>query len=56
MSKEVISTPVIRRLPRYYRFLGELTGEDTPEPGNSEENGGGSSSSESGNGGGPVNP
>ena len=34
----------------------ELTGEDTPEPGNSEENGGGSSSSESGNGGGPVNP
>ena len=24
MSKEVISTPVIRRLPRYYRFLGEL--------------------------------
>ena len=34
----------------------ELTGEDTPEPGNSEENGGGSSSSESSNGGGPVNP
>ena len=34
----------------------ELTGEDTPEPSNSEENGGGSSSSESGNGGGPVNP
>ena len=34
----------------------ELTGEDNPEPGNSEENGGGSSSSESGNGGGPVNP
>lgn len=24
MSKEVISTPVIRRLPRYYRFLGDL--------------------------------
>lgn len=24
MSKQVISTPVIRRLPRYYRFLGEL--------------------------------
>ena len=24
MSKENISTPVIRRLPRYYRFLGEL--------------------------------
>ena len=34
----------------------ELTGEDTPEPSNSEENGGGSSNSESGNGGGPVNP
>ncbi|WP_288279892.1 HU family DNA-binding protein [uncultured Prevotella sp.] len=34
----------------------ELTGEDNPEPSNSEENGGGSSSSESGNGGGPVNP
>ncbi len=24
MGKQVISTPVIRRLPRYYRFLGEL--------------------------------
>ncbi|MDE5755032.1 MAG: redox-sensing transcriptional repressor Rex [Oscillospiraceae bacterium] len=24
MEKQVISTPVIRRLPRYYRFLGEL--------------------------------
>lgn len=24
MAKQVISTPVIRRLPRYYRFLGEL--------------------------------
>lgn len=24
MSKQVISTPVIRRLPRYYRFLGDL--------------------------------
>ncbi|MBP0972604.1 MAG: redox-sensing transcriptional repressor Rex [Oscillospiraceae bacterium] len=24
MAKEAISTPVIRRLPRYYRFLGEL--------------------------------
>ena len=38
------------------QLYSELTGEDTPEPGNSEENGGGSSSSESGNGGGPVNP
>lgn len=24
MAKQVISTPVIRRLPRYYRFLGDL--------------------------------
>ena len=24
MGKQVISTPVIRRLPRYYRFLGDL--------------------------------
>lgn len=24
MAKQVISNPVIRRLPRYYRFLGEL--------------------------------
>ena len=24
MGKQVISTPVVRRLPRYYRFLGEL--------------------------------
>lgn len=24
MAKQAISTPVIRRLPRYYRFLGEL--------------------------------
>lgn len=24
MGKQVISTPVIRRLPRYFRFLGEL--------------------------------
>ena len=38
------------------QLYSELTGEETPEPGNSEENGGGSSSSESGNGGGPVNP
>ena len=38
------------------QLYSELTGEDTPEPGNSEENGGGGSSSESGNGGGPVNP
>ena len=38
------------------QLYSELTGEDAPEPGNSEENGGGSSSSESGNGGGPVNP
>ena len=38
------------------QLYSELTGEDTPESGNSEENGGGSSSSESGNGGGPVNP
>ena len=38
------------------QLYSELTGEDTPEPGNSEENNGGSSSSESGNGGGPVNP
>ena len=38
------------------QLYSELTGEDTPEPGNSEENGGGSSNSESGNGGGPVNP
>jgi predicted histone-like DNA-binding protein len=38
------------------QLYSELTGEDTPEPSNSEENGGGSSSSESGNGGGPVNP
>ena len=35
----------------------ELTGEETPEPSNSEENNGGGSSSDSGgNGGGPVNP
>lgn len=27
MGKQVISTPVIRRLPRYYRFLGELESE-----------------------------
>ncbi len=27
MAKQVISTPVIRRLPRYYRFLGELESE-----------------------------
>ena len=38
------------------QLYSELTGEDTPEPSNSEENGGGSSNSESGNGGGPVNP
>ena len=38
------------------QLYSELTGEETPEPGNSEENGDGSSSSESGNGGGPVNP
>ena len=39
------------------QLYSELTGEDNPEPSNSEENnGGGSSSSESGNGGGPVNP
>ena len=38
------------------QLYSELTGEDTPEPSNSEENGGGGSSSESGNGGGPVNP
>ena len=38
------------------QLYSELTGEDTPEPGNSEENNGGGSSSESGNGGGPVNP
>ena len=38
------------------QLYSELTGEETPEHGNSEENGGGSSSSESGNGGGPVNP
>ena len=37
------------------QLYSELTGEDTPEPSNSEENGGGSSSSGS-NGGGPVNP
>ena len=44
------------------QLYSELTGEDTPESGNTEsgnnggtENGGGSSS-ESGNGGGPVNP
>ncbi|MGN1085971.1 MAG: winged-helix domain-containing protein, partial [Porcipelethomonas sp.] len=24
MSKSLISAPVIKRLPRYYRFLGEL--------------------------------
>ncbi|MFR0880691.1 MAG: winged-helix domain-containing protein, partial [Oscillospiraceae bacterium] len=24
MSKSLISSPVIKRLPRYYRFLGEL--------------------------------
>ena len=24
MSKSMISSPVIKRLPRYYRFLGEL--------------------------------
>jgi len=29
MGKQVISTPVIRRLPRYYRFLGELEREGT---------------------------
>lgn len=28
MAKEVISTPVIRRLPRYYRFLGDLEHEN----------------------------
>ncbi|UKK60433.1 hypothetical protein L6470_05360 [Prevotella communis] len=38
------------------QLYSELTGEETPEPSNSEENGGGSSNSESGNGGGPVNP
>ena len=45
------------------QLYSELTGEETPENGNTEsgnnggtENGGGSSSSESGNGGGPVNP
>ena len=37
------------------QLYSELTGEDNPEPSNSEENGGGSNS-ESGNGGGPVNP
>lgn len=29
MGKQEISTPVIRRLPRYYRFLGELERENT---------------------------
>ncbi len=29
MAKQVISSPVIRRLPRYYRFLGELEAEQT---------------------------
>ncbi|WP_337483849.1 winged-helix domain-containing protein, partial [Porcipelethomonas sp.] len=24
MSKSLVSSPVIKRLPRYYRFLGEL--------------------------------
>ena len=38
------------------QLYSELTGEETPEPGNSEENNGGSSNSESDNGGGPVNP
>jgi predicted histone-like DNA-binding protein len=45
------------------QLYSELTGEETPESGNTEsgnngntENGGGSSSSESGNGGGPVKP
>jgi len=45
------------------QLYSELTGEETPESGNTEsgnnggtENGGGSSNSESGNGGGPVNP
>ena len=45
------------------QLYSELTGEDTPESGNTEsgnnggtENGGGGSSSNSGNGGGPVNP
>ena len=40
------------------QLYSELTGEETPENGNTESgnNGGGSSSSESGNGGGPVNP
>jgi predicted histone-like DNA-binding protein len=38
------------------QLYSELTGEDNPEPSNSEENNGGGSSSESGNGGGPVNP
>ncbi|UKK59482.1 hypothetical protein L6470_00280 [Prevotella communis] len=38
------------------QLYSELTGEETPEPGNSEESGGSGSSSESGNGGGPVNP
>ena len=40
------------------QLYSELTGEETPESGNTESgnNGGGSSSSESGNGGGPVNP
>lgn len=28
MAKQVISTPVIRRLPRYYRFLGDLEREN----------------------------
>lgn len=28
MGKQVISTPVTRRLPRYYRFLGELEREN----------------------------
>ncbi len=28
MAKQAISTPVIRRLPRYYRFLGELENEN----------------------------
>ncbi len=28
MAKQVISTPVIRRLPRYYRFMGDLEREN----------------------------
>ena len=28
MSKNAISNSVIRRLPRYYRFLGELENND----------------------------